>query len=217
MWTFGSTELLALIGHLVTILGFALAAWVALRGIRTFEDWKKEQVWERRIEIVVEALALTYESKYVFESIRSPMSFEHEWQDMPKLANETDEQWGKRGPYYAVRKRIVDNKDFFERAFKLQPRCMALLGPKVEHIFMLMHQARRRIEVSSEMLAWKVHNPTGPMQEQNPGWWDQLRIDIWHTDGMPIEKDTVGRMLLDFRSQMEALCRPIVDKELKGP
>jgi transposase-like protein len=148
-WVFGWTPLL-------TLIGFAITLGLGVAGFNTFGKWKRQLIEERRLETAIEALSLAYESKYVFDIIRSPMSFEYEWDDMPKTQGETEKERRRKGSFYAVARRIRLNKDFFERAFKLQPRCMAMFGKEAEDIFMLMHQARRAIEVSSQMLAWKV-------------------------------------------------------------
>ena len=151
-----------------------------------------------------EFLALAYESKYVFDTIRSPMSYSNEYQDMPKKAGETDAEWDRRGPYYAILKRVERHKDFFERAFRLQPRCMAVFGTSAEDIFFLMHKSRREIEVSAQMLAWRQ----GFSAELH----EQMERDIWDQSGVEAEKDKVGNRLKDFRLKTEAMCRPVVDR-----
>ncbi len=97
-WLFGWNQLL-------TIVGFIITSVIATSGFRTFNRWKREQIEERRIETAIEALSLAYESKYIFDAIRSPMSFGYEWKDMPKEPVETDAQWDKRGPFYAIARR----------------------------------------------------------------------------------------------------------------
>jgi hypothetical protein len=42
-----------------------------------------------------------------------------------------------RAPYYAIMKRIQFRRGFFERAWAMQPKCMALFGHEAEGIFML--------------------------------------------------------------------------------
>jgi hypothetical protein len=66
-WSFGWTQLLTIIGLLITIT-------IAIGGFRTFERWRKEKLEEKRIDIAIEALALTYEARFIFDSIRSEMS-----------------------------------------------------------------------------------------------------------------------------------------------
>jgi hypothetical protein len=175
---------------------------------QTFGRWKREKLEERRIEIALDALALVYEAKYVFSNIRSPATFSHEYADMPKWPEETDEDWRRRTPYYAVLKRINDHREFFESAWKLQPRCMAMFGSVAEDIFLLMHQSRREIEVSAQMLSRKDARWN---QEQA----DQMEWDIWDHGDLEKERDRVGRKLEEFRLRMEALYRPIVDQQYR--
>ena len=66
-WTFGWTQLLTIIGFIITMI-------IAFGGFRTFGRWKKEKLEEKRIETAIEALALVYESKFVFDHIRTEMT-----------------------------------------------------------------------------------------------------------------------------------------------
>src|ERR1700738_2445850 len=56
------------------------------------------------------------------------------------------------GHFYAILKRIEMNKEYFDRAWKLQVRCTAIFGPEVEETFLLLQKARREVEVSAGML-----------------------------------------------------------------
>jgi hypothetical protein len=159
----------------------------------------------------IEALALVYESKFIFDHIRSEMSVSYEWQDMPEDYGFV-EQRSARGPFYAVLNRISAQKEFFERAWKMQVRCTALYGPKVADAFLLMRRARREIEVSAEMLL-RDPEPTFKSQD-NLETWDRFRADIWPAYGRKAKGgDTVGQKLADFKAQMQTFCRPIVDRE----
>ena len=84
-WTFGWKQLL-------TIADFAITIGIAWTGFRTFERWRREKIEEKRIDTAVEALALAYESKFVFDNIRSPMSFPYEWKDMPDSFGTEEQQ-----------------------------------------------------------------------------------------------------------------------------
>jgi hypothetical protein len=127
-WTFGWTQLLTIIGFIITIA-------IAFGGFRTFGRWKREKLEEKRIDTAIETLALVYESKFIFDHIRSPMSFGYEWQDMPAKPGDSEQLRNARAPFYAILKRIEANRDFFDRAWKLQVRCTALFGPDVEETF----------------------------------------------------------------------------------
>jgi|SRR5262249_4873721 len=83
-WAFGWTQLLTIIGFIITVA-------IAIGGFRTFDRWKRERLEEKRIDTAIEALALVYESKFIFGHIRNEMSFGHEWQDMPKRQDESEQ------------------------------------------------------------------------------------------------------------------------------
>jgi hypothetical protein len=203
-WTFGWTQLLAVIGLILTVT-------IAVGGFRTFGRWKKEKIEEKRIDTAIDALAIVYEGKFVFDSIRSPMSFPSEYADMPAGIG-TEAERNARGPYFAILRRVEAHKEFFERAWKTQVRCTALFGPKVEDTFLLIQRARREIEVSASML-YRDPKP-GFQSEDNLKTWERFRTDVWSAYGDSAEiPDRVGKKLSDFQKQIEDLCRPIIDRE----
>ena len=198
-WAFGWTQLL-------TIIGFVITLGIALGGFRTFGRWKREKLEEKRIEIALDMLGMVYEAKYIFDNIRSPMSFDYEWRDMPEGVGNNEGDRRRRGPFFATLKRIEAHREFFERAWKLQPRCIAVFGPEAEEIFLLMHRSRREIEVSAEMLVF--HNLGNDRDTIR-----QFERDVWDTAGHHIELDRVGARLNEFRTRAEALCRPVIHRE----
>jgi hypothetical protein len=113
---------------LVALIGLGISAVLAIAGLKTFSRWQREKVEERRIETAIDALALAYESKIVFRSIRSAFSNEVEYKDMPVKEDESADKRSSRGAYWVVGKRINDNRDYFERVWKLQPIVMAIFG-----------------------------------------------------------------------------------------
>jgi hypothetical protein len=134
-----------------------------------------------RRQSAIDALALVYESKFIFDHIRSEATFAHEWKDIPATFGSTEEQRQARAPFYATLKRIQANKDFFERAWKMQVRCTALSGPQVEETFLLVQRARRQVEVSAEML---LHDPEPQFRsEDNIETWNGFRADVWGAYG----------------------------------
>jgi hypothetical protein len=204
-WAFGWTQVLTIAGLLVTVI-------IAVGGFRTFGRWKKEKIEEKRIEVAIDALALMYESRFIFDNIRSGFSFQGEWDDMPRRPGESNDMWNRRGSFYAILKRIEAHREFFERAWKLQVRCAAIFGPKVEETFLLLQKSRREVEVSAGML---MRDPEPEHRSaDNLRTWESFREDVWaleaQVNGRP---DRVGSKLTDFRSQIEQLCRPIVDHE----
>jgi hypothetical protein len=118
---------------------------------------------------------------------------------MPRGEYETEDEWDRRGPFYAIFKRIEHHRDYFEAVWKLQPRFMAVFGRETEAIFAELHSARRRVEVAAHMLS---HTKQRPYEDQLER---ELQTDIW---GHPEKDDRVGSKLDAFRSQIETLCFP---------
>jgi hypothetical protein len=208
-WTFGWSQLL-------TIVGFAITICIAFGGFRTFGRWKREKLEEKRMEIAIEALALAYQAKYVFQNIRGPFIPVTEWKDMPRLPEETDNDWNRRGSFYAIIQRINDNKEFFQNIWAIQPRFMAIFGPESEAIFMLIHEARRFIVVSVQTLALRRASGVRRRPEQGQSIVDRAEADIWDGSANAHEvPDRVGIQIDDFRTKIEALCRPIIDRSFR--
>jgi hypothetical protein len=207
-WAFGWTQLL-------TLAGLILTALIAVFGFRTFGRWKREKLEERRIEVAFDALTIAYETKFVFQHIRGAITHGYEWADMPKREGETEDKRSRRGPFYATFKRIEHNKEFFDKVWQLQSKCMAVFGRKIEDTFIKLHQARRGIEVAAQMLAEQVDDPVRSDDEDTHKLYQQLRRDIWDHGGYDKEKDKIGKLLQEFEQELEAAAKPIVDREYK--
>jgi hypothetical protein len=70
------------------------------------------------------------------------MSYDFDYKDMPKVEGETEAKRHLRGSYWVVGKRVTDNKEFFNRVWKLQPIVMAIFGEHMDDIFGKLHEAR---------------------------------------------------------------------------
>jgi hypothetical protein len=193
-WSFGWTQILTSFGLLVTIV-------IAAVSFKTFAKWKREKLEEKRLDIALEALAIAYETRYVFEGIRSPGSSSSEWAD---LSVSDQKKKDAAGPFYAILKRIDYNKDYFSRLWSLQPRFMAVFGKDTSDYFMELHRARRAIEVSAGML---MREKIDGEKYQND-FREKLEADIWDLGGL--RPDKVGKRLDAFVSGMEKSCLPIV-------
>lgn len=206
-WAFGWTQTL-------TIVGFAITIGIALGGFRSFSRWRKEQLEAKRIDVALDALTLAYKTKFVFEHIRSVMASGHEWKDMPEIANDDEDKRSRRGSFYAVFKRLEHNKDFFNAIWELQPKFMAVFGAETEGIFLKMHQARRYIEVAAQMLFQRALEPHRhePRTDDTRKLYTELEADIWSPMAALTETkiDRVGKLLDEFKSELEAICLPLL-------
>lgn len=193
-WTFG-------LNHLLTILGFLMTATIAIVGFKSFDKWKREKLEGKRIDIALEALAIAYEAIFIFEGIRSPISYDIEWAEMTGVDNDKRQAVG---PYYAILKRIEHNKAYFERIWILQPRFMAVFGKDTSAIFNKLHHARRSIRVSAEMLIGAIID-NEPIKDEKV--LRQLRANIREGDK---KYDKVGLNINEFIEEIEKHCLPMV-------
>lgn len=194
-WAFGLNQMLTVIGLLITV-------GIATAGFRSFEKWKREKIEERRIDIALEALALAYEASFIFDSIRSPMSYEGEWADLKGI--DDPEKRRKAGPFFAILKRIEHHKDYFERVWKMQPRFMAVFGKDAADIFMKLHKARREIEVSAGML---MRSAAEGEPYRDAEFRKKLENDIWNVDE---KADKIAPKVKEFVHGVEKHCQPVV-------
>ena len=199
----------------MTMVGMALTGVIAFAGFRSFSRWRREKLEERRIEVAFEVLGIAYETKFIFEHIRSPLTSSYEWADMPKKKGETYEQRDRRGPFYAVFMRLQANKDFFESVWRIQPKCMAVFGPEIESTFLKLHQARRKIEVAAEMLVGAEDEQPAERRDLVE-LYTQLRRDIADHGEFQKDKDRVAKLVQEFVHEVVAKARPIVDQRYKG-
>jgi hypothetical protein len=210
-WAFGWTQLL-------TIVGLLLTGGVSAVGLRTFAKWRRETIEGRRIEVAVEALSLTYQSRWVFENMRGPIVYAYEYEEMANHPGENDDERARRGKYFAVLRRIERNSEFFKEVWRVQPRVMALFGAETEAIFREMHEARRQMEVSAGLLFQRFREERGrrPTEDLEKLRQQQLEDIDWAEASGAENGDRIGAKLSAFREKMEKLCRPIVERGYRG-
>ncbi|SRR6266536_1889951 len=201
-WTFG-------LNHLLTIVGFVITIAIASFEFRTFDRWRREKIEENRIEIAFEALAIAYESRFVFQDIRARLRKSYEWQDMPDLG-ETPRRREHMGGYYAVLKRIEHHRDFFDRVRSLQPKFMVAFGSETESIFDKLHTARQTVEIACEELMSDFAE-LDPEDQEGREFRAQLRADTAASrNEPPTGRNRVGNMVEEFRAGIEERCQPFL-------
>jgi hypothetical protein len=92
---------------------------------------------------------------------------------MPRKDGESDEQWNHCGPFYAIMKRVQDQKDFFDRVAKLRPRFMAVFDATSSKFFNTIREARTHVYVSAQALCYAQPGYfNGPARQK-------MECDIW--------------------------------------
>ena len=199
---------------IVALLGLGLTAVIAIAGFKSFGRWKREKIEERRIEVALDALAIAYEARFRFESIRSRFMREDEYADEPSKGDAfvvITHREAQRSPY-AVLKRMDNNHEFFERVFDIEPKFMAIFGAETVEIFAELYDAKRMVETAAEALYEEARIEHDPSDVDAKERMRQLRVVIFASKGKVEAEDKVGQKVLDFQRRIEALCRPIVEQ-----
>lgn len=199
-------------GPALTVVGFAITVTLAIVSFRTFDKWKQEKIEENRIDVALKTLAIAFESVIILDEIRAPLRHEYEWDKMPKTG-ESEDRRRRKGSHWAVLKRMDDRKEYFDRVWAVQPTFMAVFGPETEKIFEKLHRARNRVAASAGALIDEVGIEHDPANQDIRNYLKQLRIDTSCSQGQSgREGDEVGKMVVEFRSEIEALARPVIDR-----
>jgi len=196
----------------LAIIGFCITIGIAVGGFRTFGRWKRERIEERRIEVALDALAIAYEAKFRFQTIRSRRVLESEWEDIDETRGNVEfplpsRREGQRSPY-AVLKRIDRAEEFFERVSKIEPKFMAIFGRETEAIFAILYGAKLRVETAAESLFEECSFEHGPSDMEARERMRKLRVDIFASADDAKPEDVVVQNVLEFQKRIEELCRP---------
>jgi hypothetical protein len=201
----------------VAFVGVIVTGTIAGFGLRSFEKFKREQIEERRIDVAIDALTIAYEARFVFDVIRSRIVQDHEWADAKEESGLTGSlvpvslRKGQRGAY-AVLKRIDNNEAFFKKVERLEPKFMAVFGAKTEEVFTLIYNSRSRISGSAEILFDLERVESDRDDEHIRNELVELRRTVFGSKDKA-DEDKTAKALNDFREQIEAICRPIVDHQ----
>jgi hypothetical protein len=114
-----------------------------------------------------------------------------------------------------VLRRIDSEKEYFDRVWKLQPKFMAVFGDESERIFERLHKARKTVEVTAEALIDEYRIELDPTDAEGRERRRKWRVDVFASPDVVAEGDRVGKLLEEFKTEIEKLCRPIVDREYK--
>jgi hypothetical protein len=206
----------------VALVGIAVTGTVATLGLQSFAKFKREKIEERRIEVALDALTLAYESKFVFQTIRARAFSSDEYEDGSDESHAVPGsikimlREAQHGPY-AVLKRIRNSAEFFERVVKIEPRFMAVFGAETEKIFAQLYSARTQLEAAAGQLFEMGRIEYDDEDEFSAKQLREMKDLVYRGPTESKDKDRIGDLADGFRTQIEAICRPIVDHQYGKP
>ena len=131
---------------------------------------------------------------------------------MPKRPGESDDDRSARGVFFAILKRLQNRAEFFQRAYALQPRVAAVLGPQHDSLFENLFGARNAVEFAAQEMTWRI--PPTPIERSEEDFQRRMRYRgiVWEDFA---DDDEVEPKLDEFRREVETCCRPIVRRRFE--
>jgi hypothetical protein len=198
-------------GPAVALLGVLATFGVALKGLNSFERWRRERIEEKRIQVAIDVLSIAHEATIAFSAVRGRFIANYEYADMSDPSNPSTHgvcKDGQTGPYVVLR-RLRNFDELFQRAAKLEPLYVALFDTQAGDEFARLFEAKQRLEVVASTLFDDCRNDLAPNDQQGR---DQRRA--WREEIYGEGK--VSEALGQFKASVEARCRPLVKGALKS-
>jgi hypothetical protein len=157
--------------------------------------------WKRRTELAEQVLADFYKANDLFSSARSPFALAGEGASRKRDEHETESQASHRDAIYAPFERLQKNIDFFSDLHARRYRFRALFGSAAAEPFLAFVGAYNEIAIATSALL----SNQGPLNEEL-----QTKYEVAIGWTIP-EKDHVKQKLDKAVSDMEAICRPVLE------
>jgi hypothetical protein len=87
---------------------------------------------------------------------------------------------------------------------------MAIFGEETQAIFQLLYDAKTTVELSASVLFDEALIEHDPSDTETRERLRKLRVDAFASKGKIEDEDRVGQKDLEFQTQVESFCRPIV-------
>jgi hypothetical protein len=182
-----------------------LTAIVALLGIN---EWRRQTVGKRKIELAEQVLASFYEARDLFVWVRSPAAFGGEGETR-QAEGEDENVRRSRNTYFVPIERMQKHSELFAKLQSQRYSFMALFGADAVAPFNELRQVQVRISVSAQTLIGMVGNRAA--RERNQALWDRCESDIW--EGMyeaNEQEDPLKTSIANLINRIETLCRPVL-------
>jgi hypothetical protein len=182
-----------------------VTALIALLGVN---EWRRQTIGKRKIELAEQVLTSFYEARDVFVWVRSPAAFGGEGETR-QAEGEHDDVRRMRNVYFVPIERMQKHGELFARIQGQRYSFMAVFGADAVRPFELLREVQVRISISAQTLIRMVGND--PARVNNQALFDRCEADIW--EGMyeaTNQVDPLKASLVDMITRLETLCRPVL-------
>lgn len=205
VWIEYLKSLASILASMATMVGVAIAAY-------SLDRWQKEVIGKRKAELATQALITFDEVRDVFRAVRSPNFLgERQLSSRPRNEVETKAQQETRDCFYMAIERLNNEKDVFTRLQSLQYTFPAQFGEATRKPFQTIRGVRDDILLAAEVLI--DITPEDPKDYDGHANFRRNAESPRNTLGWGTAKrpDEIDRKISDAFSEIEALCRPVLD------
>lgn len=193
-------------------LSVIVASCTAIYGIGS---WRREFIGKKRVELVEEVLCLFYEARDAVQHIRNPFSYANEGNTRKAEENETPEQKKAYDQAHVLFERFNTHIELFNKMHSIRYRFMAQFGADAGKPFNDFRRILSTMQASAQALAseWakKYHHFRTEKQETVHNDFVTKQENIFW-EGLP-EEDTIKPKVEKCISDIEKICRPIIDNK----
>ena len=200
----------SMIGGLAAWAGVGAVAYAANRAANTVDGFRKEKLFERRLETADDVLTLAYRIKRNLAAVRSPMSSgneheaaheilkEYEWYQ--NLLEEQELRQAQQGQL--IRMRLKRYNADWERIFEVMPKARAYFGEEVEVQLQKLCEQVTCVTDSADMY----------MTDERiyADFSTELKQDIWDKGLKDPKKNRVGVAIEEAIDVLEKILLPIL-------
>lgn len=185
-WQFGWDQLIG-IGNLVVVV---VAAFIGVFAVR---NWREERIDQRRFELAEQYLALVYEARNVFDSVRSAFGTVGEGSTrVPQDANESEDEKRERDYNFVPIERVNQFADYFSEIAKIRPSLMAVFGENSIQPLETILDQRTRIVIAARILSRalsRTHFRTEEDDQRNLEQIEANQMIIWKGYAQAVDGD----------------------------
>lgn len=200
------------VGEFIKVLGSVATGGAAVTGAivawRGLEKWRAETIGKKRSELATAVLADFYEAHEIIQTSRNPFVLA---QEMGKIEGLDDEIASNSS--YAPERRLREHQEFFARLRSRKYEFAASFGKTAAATFDEIW--RIRVDIS-----WAVNSMITHEEIRNSRLPDDVALwRSWHKVAFRDSdeaKDPVAPKLNKIMADVEAICRPAIEAQLKA-
>ena len=192
-------------------VSIVLASLFVIYGL---DEWRREFVWKRRVDLAEEALALFYQARDAISAIRSPSGYVGEGRSRQPGPDEAPEDKEALDHAYSLIERYQQHSELFAKIGALRYRFMAQHGEAAAAPFNEMIQIVNELILSARRMSRLVTRRARRIAESDPVRFEQFgkeQQEVVATFYEGFENDPIALRVQRAVAALELMCRGVME------